>query len=400
MTMISDTATLAEACARLADEPYLCVDTEFIREKTYWPLLCLVQFGGPDGNDVAVDPLAEGIDLAPLLALLDKPDLVKVFHAARQDIEIFFHMTGRIPEPLFDTQVAAMVCGFGEAASYETLARKLAGAKVDKSSRFTDWAKRPLSERQLTYALGDVAHLPKIYTKLLRRLRDTGRGAWVDEEMAVLTDPMTYDIHPERAWRRLKTRNTKPRALAVLRAVVAVRESWAQEKDLPRQRLVRDEALMEIAAHAPDTAEALAQTRGLSSGAAHGRLGQALLEAVAAGLAVPDADCPRPAKPPQPARGVGPLVDLLKVLLKMRCEEHDVAQKLVATAAQLERLAADGEDADGVAALHGWRRDIFGGDALALRDGRLALTVRGGRTDVIELTGGTEGAAPTRARTG
>ena len=398
--MISDTATLAEACARLADEPYLCVDTEFIREKTYWPLLCLVQIGGPDGNGVAVDPLAEGIDLAPLLALLDKPDLVKVFHAARQDIEIFFHMTGRIPEPLFDTQVAAMVCGFGEAASYETLARKLAGAKVDKSSRFTDWAKRPLSDRQLTYALGDVAHLPTIYDKLLRRLRETGRGAWVDEEMAVLTDPMTYDINPERAWRRLKTRNTKPRALAVLRAVVAVRESWAQEKDLPRQRLVRDEALMEIAAHAPDTAEALAQTRGLSSGAAHGRLGQALLDAVAAGLAVPDADCPRPARAPHPARGVGPLVDLLKVLLKLRCEEHDVAQKLVATAAQLERLAADGEDAESVAALHGWRRDIFGGDALALRAGRLALTVRGGRTDVIELAEGGEIVAPARAQTG
>lgn len=355
-----------------------------MRESTYWPRLCLLQIAGPDGVGYAVDPLAEGISLEPLVDLLNLPSVLKVLHAARQDMEIFFNISdGKIPTPLFDTQVAAMVCGFGEAASYDRLARKLAGADVDKSSRFTDWSKRPLTDRQLKYALADVEHLPTIYQKLEKRLDQSGRGDWVAQELALLTARESYELDPRRAWARIKTRTARPQFLAILREVAAAREIFAQRNDVPRNRIIRDEALLEIAAHEAETLEDLARTRGVSKGLAAGPLGAALLEAVRVGKAVPRNDAPKPNKAPDTPRGVGPLVDLLKVLLKMRCEENDVAIKLVANTADLERIA--GDDKADVRAMSGWRRSLFGDDALALKHGTLALTAEQGRIALVEL---------------
>ncbi|MDP6953523.1 MAG: ribonuclease D [Alphaproteobacteria bacterium] len=383
MSLITDTGALAALCARLAETPFICLDTEFMRESTFWPKLCLVQIAGPDGVASAIDPLAEGIELAPLLDLLNDSGILKVMHAARQDLEIFYNLSGRVPVPLFDTQVAAMVCGFGEAAAYEKLARKLARAKIDKSSRFTDWSKRPLTDRQLTYALADVEHLPTIYEKLSTSLEESRRGPWVKEEMAVLTAEDVYAMRPEDAWRRIKTRTVAPDFLAVLREVAAARERYAQSHDVPRQRVLRDDAILEIAAHRCADLDELGRIRGMSKGLLKGPLGPAMVEAVAAGIAVPEDERPTLAKAKSAPRGVGPLVELLKVLLKMRCEENDVAVKLVASSADLERIAAD--DAADVPAMHGWRRSLFGDDALALKRGELALTAEGGRIALIEL---------------
>jgi ribonuclease D len=373
MTPIADTQALAEICARLKGADYLTVDTEFIRESTYWPKLCLVQLAGSE-DAAAVDALAPGIDLEPLFALLRDPSILKVFHSARQDVEIFVHLTGGVPAPMFDTQVAAMVCGFGESVAYDTLVARLVGVQLDKSSRFTDWARRPLSDQQLRYALADVVHLRPVYEALRDRLEASGRADWLDEEMAVLSDPATYTVDPREAWRRLKTRSTDRKFLAVLREVADWRETEAQKRNLPRGRLVRDEALAEIAAHRPKTAEALAQTRGISKSMAEGWQGEAILAAVRRGLELPPAE--RPALPVRPAvpAGIGPVVELLKVLLKAACEDHGVAQKLVASAGELEQIAAD-DEAD-VPALRGWRRKVFGEDALALKHGKMALAVR------------------------
>lgn len=381
--IVTDADRLAALCRDLAAEPFVCLDTEFMREKTFYPVLCLVQIAGPDGEASAIDPMAEGMDLGPLLELLGNESVLKVLHAGRQDIEIFFGMTGRTPAPLFDTQVAAMVCGFGEAVAYDKLARRLAGADIDKSSRFTDWSSRPLSDRQLAYALADVAHLPKIYGFLEGRLAETGRGSWLAEELAALTDPEAYRMEPDRAWRRIKTRSSKPRLLGVLREVAAERERFAQTRDVPRNRIVRDEALLEIAAHETADAEALERVRGVTKGLAKGALGAALIAAVKRGQAIPEEDLPRIEKRPPTPRGVGPAVELLKVLLKMRCEENDVAARLVASASDLERLAADPE-AD-IAPLRGWRRALFGNDALALLRGECALTGENGRLALVEL---------------
>ena len=384
MTMIADTATLADFCNRQAKADFITVDTEFMRDTTFWPKLCVAQVGGPD-EAAAIDTLAKGIDLTPLFELMRNQRVLKVFHSARQDLEIFFLLTGTVPKPLFDTQVAAMVCGFGESVGYDTLARKLTGAKIDKSSRFADWAHRPLKKRQIEYAIADVVHLRPIYEKLRQRLEKTGRTAWLDEEMGVLTDPATYRLEPELAWRRLKTRSNDRRYLAVVSALAAWRETEAQHRDVPRNRVLRDEQLFDIAAHRPPTTEELARTRGLSKDLARGRLGQAILKAVAKGVAVPDDECPLP--PPRAERpaGMGPVIDLLKVLLKMKCEENEVAQKLVATTADLEQIAAD--DKAHVPALHGWRREIFGNEALALKHGRLALSVGRKSIKVVPLPG-------------
>ena len=372
MTILTDTASLAAFCRRLASAAFVTVDTEFMREKTYWPELCLVQLGGPE-EAAAVDPLAPGMDLAPLFELMANPKVLKVFHAARQDVEIFLHLSGKVPTPLFDTQVAAMVCGFGDSVSYETLAGQLARARIDKTLRFTDWSRRPLSERQLHYALADVTHLRLAYERLQQRLERDGRGEWLVEEMAQLTDPATYLVAPEDAWRRMKPRSTNPRFLVVLQELAAWRERDARERNLPRQRLVKDETLMEIAAHAPMTAEDLAHTRGLSKGAAEGRLGAAILATVARALATPEKDWPQPAERVELPRGLGPVVDLLKVLLKLKGDQHDVAQRLIASSADLECIAAD--DNAPVPALHGWRRTLFGEDALRLKHGRLGLAL-------------------------
>ena len=383
MSIITTTAELAEFCARLASAPFVTVDTEFMRESTYWPKLCLVQVAGPD-EARAIDPLADGLDLAPLLDLLRNEAVLKVFHAARQDLEIFHKlMGGELPKPLFDTQIGAMVCGFGDQASYETLVNKLANAQVDKSSRFTDWSKRPLSDRQITYALSDVTHLRTVYKKIAARLEKSGRTHWLDDEIANMLDPGIYKVKPEEAWLRLKPRSNNPRFLGILREIAAWREREAQYRDIPRQRILRDEALLEVASDPPDNAEQLSRVRGLSRGTAEGRIGEGLLAAVVRAKALPADTLPQVEREAPLPRGMGPLVELLKVLLKLKCDEHDVAQKLVANSSDLDQIAAD--DRAAVPALTGWRREIFGDDALALKHGRLALAADGFKIKEIRL---------------
>lgn len=382
MTPITTTADLAAFVDRLQGTEFVTVDTEFMREKTYWPQLCLIQVAGPDEAAI-IDPQADGIDLAPLFALMRDTSVLKVFHAARQDVEIFVHLTGEVPAPLFDTQVAAMVCGFGDSVGYETLVSRLTNGRIDKSSRFTDWSHRPLTERQLVYALSDVTHLRPVYEKLRNKLRKTGREHWLAEEMAILTDPATYRLAPEDAWKRIKVRAEKPRFLAVLREVCAWREREAQKKDIPRSRVVRDESLIEIAAHAPTSVEELARTRGLGDSLARGRYGTEILAAVQAALAIPEKDLPRPeARQDQPG-GIAPTVELLRVLLRMVSEEEEVAARLIATSADLELLAAS--DTADIPAMHGWRREVFGEPALKLKNGKLALAMERKRVKLVEL---------------
>ncbi len=381
-TLITSTSDLAAFCARQATAGHITVDTEFMRDKTFWPQLCLVQIAGPD-EAVAVDTLADGIELKPLFELLSDPAVLKVFHAARQDIEIFYFLDRIIPKPLFDTQVAAMVCGFGDSVAYATLAAKLSGARIDKTSRYTNWARRPLSDRQLDYAIADVTHLRPVYERLHRRLENTGRAAWLDEEMAALTDPATYRIDPRSAWTKLKTRSTNPRYLAVLRELAAWREAEAMRRDLPRGRVLRDDILFDIAGHAPQDPTQLGRGRGIPRGFAESRAGKGVLAAVGHGLAVPDADCPTPPARPQPTAGAAAVAELLRVLLKHKCAAHHVAQKLVASSEDLALIAA-GDGAD-VPALHGWRRDLFGDDAIAVKQGRLALAMRDGKIALIDV---------------
>jgi len=380
--LITDSAGLADFCHRLAAEPFITIDTEFLRDKTFWPQLCLIQLASPQ-EAAAVDALVDGLDLSPLLELLKNRAVVKVFHAARQDLEIFYHMMGEVPAPIADTQVMGMACGFGDSASYETLSGKLANARVDKLSRFTDWAHRPLTDRQLAYALDDVTHLQVIYGKLKKKLEQTNRTGWLADEMAILEDPKTYQVRPEEAWRRLKTRSDKPRFLAVLKEMAAWREREAQSRDLPRSRLLKDETLVEIAAHPPKDADALGRCRGLSKNFAEGRMGEAILEAVRRGLAMPENEAPTLEARPEVPPGLGPLIELLRVLLKTRCDQHEVAQKLVASGGDLELIAAL-DEAD-VQAMSGWRRELFGEEALKLKHGKLALTAAGKRVKVIEV---------------
>jgi len=382
LRLITTTEELAAICARLRAEPFVTVDTEFMRERTYWPELCLVQLAG-EREVAVVDALAPGLDLAPLGELLADPAVLKVFHAARQDVEIFLLKFGSVPAPLFDTQVAAMVAGYGDQVSYDGLCRALAGAQIDKAHRFSDWSARPLSAAQIAYAAADVTHLRRIYLALDARLRREGRLAWVAEEMAALADPATYRQDPETAWERLRPRTANRRFLAVLRAVAAWREREAQRMNIPRQRLVKDETLLEIAATMPETPAELARARGISEGFAKGRLGAGLLAAVKAGReapeeALPEAPKERPSPPPSPA-----LVALLKVLLAAKSEEHHVAPRLIASSEDLDRIAA-GDGAE-VPALHGWRREVFGEAALALKAGRLALGVDGKRVKLIPV---------------
>jgi len=372
MTIIAETGALADFCRRLSHADYITIDTEFMREKTFWPQLCLVQLAGPD-EAAAIDPMAPEIDLSPLFELLANQAVLKVFHAARQDVEIFLHLAGAVPKPLFDTQVAAMVCGFGDSASYETLASQLANARIDKSLRFTDWSRRPLTDRQLHYALSDVTHLRPVYEKLRKRLDKDGRADWLSEEMALLADPSTYVVAPDEAWRRLKPRSTNPRFLAVLRGLAAWREYEAQERDVPRQRVIRDESLVEIAAQAPQSTDDLSRSRGLSKSMVEGRHGAAILEAVTQALALPESAWPTPPDRNEVPRAAGPVVDLLKVLLKLKCDQHRVAQKLVASSNDIDLIAVDDEAP--VPALQGWRRTIFGEDALRLKHGRIGLAL-------------------------
>lgn len=378
--LITETEALAALCARLRTETFVTVDTEFMRERTYWPELCLVQLAS-DTEVALVDALAPGLDLAPLGELLADPAVTKVFHAARQDVEIFLLKFDAVPTPLFDTQVAAMVAGYGDQVSYDGLCRSLAGTQIDKAHRFSDWSARPLSAAQMAYAAADVTHLRKIYTALDAKLRREGRLAWVAEEMAALAEPSTYRLDPESAWERLRPRTGNRRFLGVLKAVAAWREREAQRINIPRQRLVKDETLLEIAATTPETVADLSRARGISEGFAKGRSGTGLLAAVKAGKELPDEDLPEAPKDrtgptPSPA-----LVALLKVLLAAKSEEHHVAPRLLASSEDLDRLAAG--DAVEVPALHGWRREVFGEAALALKGGRLALGVDGKRVKLI-----------------
>lgn len=383
MALITDNTALQELCGRLSQATYITVDTEFMREKTYWPDLCLVQVAGPD-EAWAIDPLAEGLDLSPLFELFANKSVLKVFHAGRQDLEIFYHLTGHLPSPIFDSQVAAMVCGFGDSVGYDTLIGSLTNVRIDKSSRFTDWSIRPLSDKQIDYALGDVTHLRVAYKKLKVTMESNGRADWLVEEMTVLTAPETYYIDPANAYLRVKVRNPKPRLLAVLREVAGWRQREAESRNLPRNRILRDEALLEIAHQVPKTSAELERTRGLGKRMAENASGQALLEAVKRGLAVPDSECPKPKNRARLPADIGPTAELLKVLLKMKCVESGVAQKLVASSSDVDLIAAYGEDAD-AKALHGWRRDLFGEDALKLKDGAMALAVRNKKVAVVPV---------------
>ena len=381
MTLITDSLSVKDICTSLAHEPFICVDTEFMREGTYWPRLCLIQVADSESNAFAVDPLVPHIDLTPLFDLMINKLVPKVIHAARQDIEIFFYLTGGVPKPIFDTQIAAMVCGFGETVSYGTLARKLTDARIDKSSRFSDWSRRPLQKRQLEYALADVTHLPQIYRRLHENLVTTGRSTWISEEMDALCDTAIYDLDPIDAWRKVKKRGAGPRTLAILREIAAVRERWARQHNLPRQRLLHDESLLEIASSRPSNVTQLGQTRGFSEGTAKGKLGSDLLKGIARGLRVAKEECPQTPKQKETVNASGAAVELLKTLLKMRCEQHGVAQKLVAKTSDLVEIAAG---VSTVPALTGWRHDIFGSDALKLMGGTLALSVNEGTVCIID----------------
>mgnify|MGYP001033862877 CR=1 FL=1 len=381
MRIVTTSEDLKALATELAKAPYIALDTEFMRDQTYWPKLCLIQAASKDVEAI-IDPMADSIDLSPFYALLADPKIVKVLHASRQDIEIFFQQGGVIPDPLFDTQIAAMVCGFGEAASYETLSRKLAHGEVDKSARFTDWGRRPLSPRQLEYALADVTHLRIVYEKLAEELRTSGRASWVQEEIAALQNPALYRLEPEQAWKRMKLRTASRRFVAMLATLAAWREREAQTRDIPRSRVLKDDALLEIAAHPPETADALERMRAIPKGFATSRYGKALLDAIREGReASPPADMPaeRPRRKREPSQAA---IDLLKTLLRLRADEARVAPRLIANADDIDRLAAF-ED-EGVAALQGWRADVFGNDARALRDGRLALALKKGEAVVVE----------------
>lgn len=383
MQIIETTAALAEACETLARSEYLTIDTEFLRETTFWPELCLIQLAGPE-TEVIVDPLAKGLDLAPFFALMANPAVLKVFHAARQDIEIIFNRGDLIPHPIFDTQVAAMVCGFGDSVSYDQLVQKIKGVHIDKSSRFTDWSRRPLTEKQLEYALADVTHLRDVYLALKEKLEAAGRSLWLTEEMAVLEARETYDLHPDDAWRRLKMRVKKPIELAVLQKVAAWREREARGRNVPRSRILKDDTIYEIAQQQPADAEALARLRTIPKGWERSQSGAALLEAINEALAIPKTDLPRLPRQAHVPEGAAAASEMLKVLLKIVSEKEGVAAKIIANSDDLEKIAIDGEAAD-VAALSGWRRELFGETALNLISGKVALRFVDRKIEAVAL---------------
>ena len=384
MKILTTTAGLEEACTALARSDFITIDTEFIRETTFWPELCLIQLASPD-LAVIVDPLAQGIDLAPFFALMADASTIKVFHAARQDIEIIFHLGNLIPHPIFDTQVAAMVCGFGDSVSYDQLVSRTTGAQIDKSSRFTDWRRRPLSDKQLDYAMADVTHLRDAYLLLKTQLEREGRTDWLSEEMNILESRETYDLHPDDAWKRLKMRVRKPAELAVMQEVAAWREREARQRNVPRGRVVKDDAIYEIAQQQPKDTEALGRLRMIPKGWERSQQGQAIVEAVNRALALPKEDMPRlPRHRPVPD-GAQAAADLLKVLLKLVTEKHGVAAKIIANSDDIDRIAAEGANAD-VPALKGWRRKLFGETALRLLAGDIALRLVDNRVEPVELS--------------
>ncbi|CAN7234238.1 MAG: ribonuclease D [Rhizobium sp.] len=381
--MIETTADLEAACKELAKSEFITIDTEFLRETTFWPELCLIQMASPT-TEVLVDPLAKGLDLTPFFELMANPAVLKVFHAARQDIEIIYNRGGLIPHPIFDTQVAAMVCGFGDSVSYDQLVSRTKGVQIDKSSRFTDWSRRPLSEKQLDYALADVTHLRDVYLYLKAELEREGRSSWLREEMDILEARETYDMHPDDAWQRLKMRLRKPQELAILKYVAAWREREARSRNVPRSRVLKDDAIYEIAQQQPKDAEALGRLRTIPKGWERSATGAAVVEAVNAALALPKAEMPHAPRQTQPPEGAAAAAELLKVLLKLISEKHGVAPKVIANSEDLDKIAAEGENAE-VAALHGWRRELFGEPALQLIQGQVALRFVGKRVEAVAL---------------
>lgn len=384
-TTLTTTAALAEFCDRAANAPYVTVDTEFLRERTYYAQLCLVQMALPgtdDSDAVLVDPLADGISLDPMYELFRNPNVVKVFHAARQDLEIFYVEDGVVPAPLFDTQVAAMVCGFGEQVGYETLVRKIAKSPLDKSSRFTDWSRRPLSDAQKVYALADVTFLRQIYEYLSKELSKTDRTAWVEEELSTLTNASNYIVEPENAWLRLKIRTTSGRFLAITQALAAFRERYAQSHNVPRNRVIKDDALMELASTKPTSVEDLNKSRLLLREARRGDIADGILAAVAEGIAVDPKDFPKLPQGKDRTSLNPALADLLRVLLKAKAEEAGVAQKLIASTSDLDDMASG--HMDGIWS-HGWRNTVFGADAVRLCNGEIALSAKGTRVLIIPV---------------
>lgn len=386
MKTLTTTEELAQYCENARRYPYVTIDTEFLRERTYYSKLCLIQMAVPGSDDdvdaVLVDPLVDGLSLEPLYGLFRDTNVVKVFHAARQDLEIFFVEEGVIPDPLFDTQVAAMVCGFGEQVGYETLVRKIAKQGLDKSSRFTDWSRRPLTDAQSKYAIADVTHLRKIYEFLASKLKETGRERWVHEELKILTTPGTYVTEPEDAWKRVKTRTTAPKFLAIVRELARFRESYAQTRNIPRNRVFKDDALIELASTKPANAGDLGRSRLLLREARKGDIADGILAAVKAGIACEPSAMPRVANAKDNQQVNPALADLLRVLLKSKTESSGVASKLIATASDLDAIASGDRD---VAALSGWRREVFGEDALRLCDGQIALSAKGNSIKIVHL---------------
>jgi ribonuclease D len=390
MNLITTTSDLADACKRLAAHDYVTVDTEFLRETTFWPKLCVIQLAGPDDAFI-VDALATGLDLAPFFELMRDQAVIKVFHAARQDIEIVYHLGGLIPTPLFDTQVAAMVCGFGDSVSYDQLVQRITGARIDKSSRFTDWARRPLTQKQLEYALADVTYLRDVYLFLKANLAEQNRTGWVGDEMQVLLSESTYRTEPEEAWQRLKMRVRKPIELAVLMEVAAWREREAQSRDVPRSRVLKDDAIYEIAAQQPVNADALSRLRTIPRGFERSKQAEDILKAVNAAMSLPKDKLPKLPKGRQAPDGSAAAVDLLKVLLKLVSEQQGVAAKIIATVEDLEQIAAD-DQAD-VPALEGWRREMFGEMALKLKRGEIALAFDGRQVVALDQLSKSKAAA-------
>ena len=385
MKIITKTADLETFCAACAQHDYVTVDTEFLRERTYYSKLCLIQLAYPgEGNENAalIDPLSNDLSLAPLYDLYQDTSVVKVFHAARQDLEIFFVDKGIIPTPLFDTQVAAMVCGYGEQVGYETLVRKIANEPLDKSSRFTDWSTRPLSDKQKTYALGDVTHLRVIYEHLRDQLAKTNRHAWVDEELGILTSPDTYVVHPEDAWKRVKTRNGSGKMLAYVRELARFRETYAQTKNVPRNRVYKDDALLELAATKPTSIEQLKKSRLLLRDARGGPIADGIIGAVKVASAVDPKDFPKAPDVRVKKQGNDGLSDLLRVLLKASAEKAGVASKLICNTADLDAIASGDRS---LPAFSGWRREVFGENALRLCAGEIALSANKDSVEIVKL---------------
>lgn len=388
MNVITTQAELETAIETLRKSDFVTVDTEFIRETTFWPELCLIQMASPDAAYL-IDPLAPGVDLAPFFALMGDETVLKIFHAARQDIEIIFHLGDLIPHPVFDTQVAAMVCGFGDSVSYDQLVNKITGVRIDKSSRFTDWRRRPLSDKQLEYALADVTHLIDVYRHLAAELERENRAHWLNEEMEVLTARQTYDPNPDDAWKRLKLRNAKPQQLAIAKSIAAWREREARERNVPRGRILKDDALVEISQQMPATTEALGRLRAVPRGWERSSAAAGLMDAITAALAIPKDDLPKPQRHRPNPEGANAAAELLKVLLKLVAEREGVAPKVLASSDDIDRIAASGEEAE-VAALSGWRREVFGDRALQLVRGEIAIRFQDRRIEVFDLPAAAE----------